>query len=80
MRDEIIKIIIEVADDDTILTDSNVNLIDTDILDSLAFINLIATLEKNYNIEIDPTEVPYESWTTVDNILEMVKKLIGNEV
>jgi len=76
MRDEIIRIIVDVTDDDTILNDSNIDLIDNDILDSLAFINLITTLEKIYNIEIEPTEVPYETWTTVDNILSLVEVLI----
>ena len=76
MRNEIIKIIIDVTDDDTILKEPNIDLIENDILDSLAFINLISTLEKMYNIEIEPTEVAYETWTKLDNIVAMVEELI----
>lgn len=54
----------------------DVNLIEEDILDSLAFIELIEELENEFDIEIQPTQVSNDTWEYVDNIVTMVKGLM----
>ena len=76
MEQEIIKIIAEVTGDDTILENSDVDLFETDILDSLAFINLITCIEEKYSIEIEPTEIQYITWTSTKNISKMIEEKI----
>ena len=44
-------------------------------MDSLAFIELINELEERYDIEIQPTQVPGNSWNSIDNIVELVSGL-----
>lgn len=72
MREQIISIIKRLTGYEEI--DDNVDLIEEDILDSLAFIELITELEDTFNIEIQPTQVPSDTWRSVDSIVEMIEK------
>lgn len=71
MKEQIIKIIEGLTDYKDI--DNKTDLLEEDILDSLAFIELIAELENTFNIEIQPTQVPSDTWQNVDNIVKMVE-------
>lgn len=73
---EILNIVIEETGCEEIRNNQDIDLIENDIIDSLAFINLIDRLNVDYNIEIQPTEVTAESWKTVKNITDMVNELI----
>ena len=67
MKEQIIKIIEGLTDYKDI--DNKTDLLEEDILDSLAFIELENTL----NIEIQPTQVPSDTWQNIDNIVKMVE-------
>lgn len=75
MENKIIDIIVEVCEDERLRNNLNIDLLENDILDSLAFITLISRLEEEFNIEIQPTQVSSESWRTADSIVKMVKSL-----
>lgn len=74
MENKIIDIIVEVCHDETIRDNLDVDLIESDILDSLGFITLMSRLEEEFNIEIQPTQIDPKTWRHVDSIIEMVKK------
>ena len=76
MKDKIIDIIIKLTEYEDLRNNPNVNLIEEDILDSLAFIELISELENEFDIEIQPTQIPNDTWNNVDNIVKMVKNNI----
>lgn len=71
MEDKIIEIIKNVTECDEISKDCD--LIDDGILDSLAFIELIAALENEYNVELQPTQIPGNTWRKVESITNMIK-------
>lgn len=73
MENKIIDIIVEVCGDDSIRNNLDIDLLENDILDSLAFITLIARLEEEFNIEIQPTQVKPDTWRKIDSIIELVK-------
>lgn len=75
MKEQIIDIIIKLTEYEDLRNNPNVNLIKEDILDSLAFIELISELEDKYDIEIQPTQIPNDTWNSVDNIVKMVENL-----
>lgn len=77
MKEEIIDIIIRLTGYKKLRENLAINLLEEDILDSLAFIELIAELEDKFDIEIQPTQVPSSTWESVDNIVEMVKSKIN---
>lgn len=74
MKEQIIEIIIKLTEYEDLRNNPNVNLIEEDILDSLAFIELIGELENEFDIEIQPTQIPNDTWNSVDNIVKMVKE------
>lgn len=55
MKDKIIDIIEEVSGYEELRTNLDIDLLKNEILDSLAFIELISTLNDEFNIEIQPT-------------------------
>lgn len=75
MREKIIEIIIKLTEYEDLRNNQDIDLIEEDILDSLAFIELIEELENEFNIEIQPTQVPSNTWNNIDNIEKMVKTL-----
>ena len=77
MEDKIIDIIIEVCEDETLRDNiQEIDLLENDVLDSLAFINLMSRLEEEFNIELQPTQINPDTWRKVSSIAELVKKLI----
>ena len=77
MEDKIIDIIIEVCEDESLRDNiKEIDLLEDDILDSLAFINLMSRLEEEFNIEIQPTQISPDTWKSVSSIADLVKKLI----
>ena len=73
MEDKIIKIIEELTDIKNLKENKDIDLIENEILDSLAFIEFIYKLEEEFNIEIQPTEVESSTWRKIDSIVKMVK-------
>lgn len=76
MKEKIIEMIIRLTEYEELRHNPDVNLIEEDILDSLAFIELIEELENEFDIEIQPTQVSNDTWEYVDNIVTMVEGLL----
>ena len=79
MKDKIIDIIVKVSYDTKIIEDNNIDLIKSGILDSLGFINLISMLEDEFDIEIQPTQIPSSTWRHVDSIVQLVKEKLDTK-
>ncbi len=67
MKEKIIDIIVQLTEYEELRDAPDTDLIEEDILDSLAFINLIIRLEDEFGIEIQPTQVPGDTWRSVDS-------------
>ena len=79
MREEILELIVRLTGNVELRENDNFDLIEDDILDSLAFIQLISELEDKFDIEIQPTQIDVDTWRSVDGIVRMVKGLRGND-
>lgn len=77
IKKKVMKIIENLTSLDNI--DDNIDLLDSDILDSLAFVELIGALEDEFDIEIQPTQIPPDTWRKVDSISKLVESLISKE-
>lgn len=73
MEEKIINIISEVCEVDNIKENIDIDLIESGMLDSLAFIELISKLEDEFDIEIQPTQVNSDVWRSVKSIFELVR-------
>ena len=74
MKNEIIKIIKEISNTDEDI--ENIDLLENEILDSLAFIELINELEDRFDIEIYPTQIDSNVWRSAKKIAEMVEEKV----
>ena len=75
MKEKIIEIIENLTGFDKLRENQDIDLLETEILDSLAFIELINALEEEFNIEIQPTQINPNTWRNIDQITELVKTL-----
>ena len=75
MEEKIIEIIENLTDFKYLNTNRDIDLLENEILDSLAFIELIEMLNDEFNIEIQPTQVTPDTWRSVKKIAEYVQKL-----
>ena len=75
MEEKIIEIIENLIGYDKLKENVDIDLLENEILDSLAFIELITILEEKFNIEIQPTQVEPNTWRSVKKIAELVEKL-----
>lgn len=75
MEDKIIEIIEELAEIENLKENKEMDLIENDVLDSLAFIELIYRLEEEFNIEIEPTQVKSDTWRKVSEIEKLILNL-----
>lgn len=73
MEDRVINIIAEICENESIKDNLDIDLIENEILDSLAFITLISRLEEEFDIEIQPTQVKPDTWRSINSIIELVK-------
>ena len=55
--------------------ENEADLIDNHILDSLKIVQLVGTLNDEFDIEITPIDIVPENFRTVNAIYEMVKRL-----
>lgn len=74
MKDKIIEIIEQISNRSDLKNNPNIDLLDSDIIDSLTFIELITALEDEFDIEIQPTQVPADTWRSVDLITKLVEE------
>ena len=72
MEDKVIDIIVEISENEEIRNNLEIDLIESEIIDSLGFINLISRLEEEFDIEIQPTQVKPETWRRIDGIVKLI--------
>lgn len=75
MEEKIIEIIENLTDYKELKNNKDIDLLENEILDSLAFIELIEIMNNEFNIEIQPTEVTPNTWRSVKNIAEYIQRL-----
>lgn len=70
MENIVKKILVKVCNSKEVIN-PNIDLLESNILDSLAFINLLMELE-DIGIEIQPTQVDKDCFRNVDSIIKLV--------
>ena len=75
MEEIIIEIIEKLTDFKDLKNNRDIDLLENEILDSLAFIELIEMLNDEFNIEIQPTQVSPDTWKSVKKIAEYIQQL-----
>ena len=75
MENKIIEIVEKLTGYNNLKENKDIDLLENEILDSLAFIELVSELEEEFDIEIQPTQVKPETWRKIKNIVKLVEDL-----
>ncbi|WP_178287448.1 phosphopantetheine-binding protein [Dialister succinatiphilus] len=73
MQEKIADLLRDINGKDRI-SDFNMDLFENDMLDSLGIAQLVAALEENFNVEIDPEDILPENFSTINEIDALVHK------
>lgn len=74
MEEKILTILAEACEDNSVLDEPNLELFDSDLLDSLGFAELLAALDDELGVVIAPSEISREDMNTPKKIVEQVLK------
>ena len=74
IKPDIGKILFEICEDESVYKE-DIDLIESGLLDSYAFIELFTTLE-DYGIEIQPTRIDRSKLRTIKGIEELIENTI----
>lgn len=72
MEEKVLALLEEICEDDVVRTDRNINLFEEDLIDSLAFTELLVGLEENFGIVIAPSEVEKQDVDTPNKVIQLV--------
>lgn len=74
MEDKIIQILEEVTNEKISEDYKKIDLLEDGIIDSLGFVEFTGALEDEFGIEIQLTQVPLDTWRSIEKIVELVKE------
>ena len=73
MEEKVLDLLEEICEDDVVREDQDINLFEEDLLDSLAFTELLVAIEENFGIVISPSEVERADVETPNKIIALIK-------
>lgn len=73
MEDKLLDILAEICEDDVVKEETDLNLFEEGLLDSLGFAELLVAIEDNFGVVIAPSEVERTDMDTPEKILALVK-------
>lgn len=78
MKEQIIEILNELSEDFGLY--HGTDMLKDHILDSFSIMELVASIEEIYEIEIDADDIVVDNFKTVDAIVNLTKKYVGNNL
>ncbi|MEE0746893.1 MAG: D-alanine--poly(phosphoribitol) ligase subunit DltC [Anaerovoracaceae bacterium] len=73
MEEKVLNLLSSVCEDDIVLRERDINLFEEDLLDSLAFTELLVELEEQLGVVIAPSEIEKEDINTPNKIIAIVE-------
>lgn len=73
MEEKVLDLLEEVCEDNAVRDDMELNLFEEDLLDSLAFTELLVAIEEQFGIVISPSEVERKDVETPAKIIELIR-------
>ena len=73
VKEQVLRVLQEVCQTDEVVKDTQLDLYNSGVLDSMGTVMLIASLESELDIEIPITDFDREAWSTPEKIVAYVK-------
>lgn len=77
MEEKIITMMEKICESDELRDNLDVNLFDAGLMDSLTFIEFIVAVDKEFDIDVEPTEIQREDVETVNKVITFIKSRKG---
>ena len=74
MKEKVLDLLEEVCDDDVVREDLDMDLFEEELMDSLAFAELLAMIEDERGVVISPSEVVRSQVNTANKIIALVEE------
>ena len=74
MKEKVLDLLEEVCDDDVVREDLDMDLFEEELMDSLAFAELLAMIEDELGLVISPSEVVRSQVNTANKIIALVEE------
>jgi len=74
MEEKLLALLAELCDDDDVKNNLDEDLFESGLLDSLAFAELLFSIEDNFGVIIAPSEVERADINTANKIIKLVKE------
>lgn len=74
MKEKVLDLLEEVCDDDVVREDLDMDLFEEELMDSLAFAELLAMIEDELGVVISPSEVVRSQVNTANKIIAFVEE------
>ena len=75
VKKRILEILVELTGADELFDDESIDLIDSGIMDSFTYGELLYALEDEFGVEIQPTQVEVDVWRSIERIALLVDEL-----
>ncbi|QAT43371.1 D-alanine--poly(phosphoribitol) ligase subunit DltC [Aminipila luticellarii] len=73
MKEKILNMLAEICEDDIVKENLEIDLLKTDLLDSLGFAELLALVEEEFGIVLSPSEFQREDLSTPAKIIGIIQ-------
>lgn len=73
MEEKVLDLLEEICEDDIVRENMDINLFEEDLLDSLAFTELLVAIEERFGVVISPSEVERSDVETPGKIIELIR-------
>lgn len=74
MKEKVLDLLEEVCDDDVVREDLDMDLFEEELMDSLAFAELLAMIEDELGVVISPSEIVRSQVNTANKIIALVEE------
>ena len=71
-KSKLLEVLADICEDDVVLSDLDVDLFESGLLDSIAYMELLLEIERELNVSIAPSEVEKDDINTPAKLIEVV--------
>ena len=74
MEEKVLDLLVDLSDEESIREDLDMDLFEEGLIDSLAFAELLFSIEDNFGVVIAPSEVERADINTANKIIALIKE------
>ena len=74
-KSKVLEILVELTGEDALFDNAGIDLIESGIMDSFTYSELLYSLEDEFGIEIQPTQVESDVWRSIERIALLVDEM-----